>query len=389
MALFIPNDEALDIAMLFDDDLQKRGKGRLRKASKYVFADMNLTTLKVPTRQYFKINKKTNTVDLPHNCLQLSSVNVVWCGVEIPVFRTENVKYSDIPEVDFAKDCNCQYKCGYKLCSTIKGYTAVTSVKTDKMPDESDVSFTCVDRRGCDNDGFFYEQLEYPKRIYTDGVWTDTIKFSETNKLCKVEVDNNGCVCDTEANIDALCNACGIANLPNPTIPFGGTADTPPCPDQDTWKYFCNTKLDYFSVQCGCYPIGFYPGCYNVYNISELGDRLIFPPNFGWDKVMVRYYIDIDTNNLQIPFIALDTYIVGLKWWDNRFSTNMERRKLALGFEADYTKLKWGLLLELNKYRLAELRMILTPPVHVPSFLPLNSNGYGGYGGWNGNGGIN
>lgn len=386
MPVFIPLDEVLDIALLGNNDLQKRGKGRLRKWAKYVFTDLNLTTLKVPTRQYFKINKKTNTIDLPSNNLQLSSVSVVHCGVEIPVFRTENVLHLDIPEIDFAKDCNCEYKCGHRLCNTIKGYVAVVSTKTDKMPDNSDVSFECVDRKGCDSAGFFYEQLEYPKRIYENSIWVDTIKFTETNKLCKVEVDSNGCVCDTEANIDAVCNACGINNLPNPSIPFGGTADMPLCPSQDTWKYFCNSKFDFFSVQCGCFPVGFHRGCYNVYNISELGDRLIFPPNFGWDKVLVRYYINIDTNTLQIPYIALDTFIIGLKWWDNRFSDDMERRKLALGYEADYTKLRWGLLLELNKYRQSELRMILTPPVFVPSFLPLNHVWSDG---WNGNGGIN
>lgn len=380
MARFIPLSEALDIAMLANNDLQKMSKGRLRKWSKYVFADMNLTSMKVAKREYFKINKRTNTIDLPCDFLQLSSVNVVHCGVEIPVFRSQNVRFNDIPEVDASKDCSCEYKCGYKLCSTIKGYVAVTSTKTDKMPDGSDVSFTCVDRKACDNAGFFYEELQYPKRIYEDGVWTDTILFTEENKLCKLEVDHNGCVCDTDHNIDAVCNACGINNADNP-IPFGGNAECPPVKGQDTWIYYCNTKYDWFSVQCGCYPHGFRYGCDNVYNISELGDRLIFPHHFGWDKVIVRYYTDIDTNNLQIPFIALDTFIVGLKWWDNRFSDNMERRKLALGFEADYTKLKWGLLTELNKYRIAEMRMIFTPPVFIPSYLPLNYFACG----WNNN----
>jgi hypothetical protein len=33
-----------------------------------------------------------------------------------------------------------------------------------------------------------------------------------------------------------------------------------------------------------------------------------------------------------------------------------------------YSRQKWGLYLELNKHRMAEQRMILTPPVCVPSF---------------------
>ena len=388
MARFVPLDEALDIALLNNSDYQKRDKGRLRKWAKYVFQDMNLTSMKVAKREYFKINKRTNTIDLPCDFLQLSSVSVVdRCGVEYPVFRTQNVLHQDIPIVDYAKDCNCEYKCGYRLCSTIKGYVAVTSTKSDELPNGDPISFTCVDRKGCDSSGFFYEELQYPQRIYEDGVWTDTVLHTEQRKLCKLEVDEHGCVCDSEANIDAVCGCCGINDMQQ-NIPFGGTSNMPPCENQDTWIYYCNSKFDWFSIQCGCFPFGFREGCYNVYNISELGDRLIFPHHFGWDKVLVRYYTDVNANDLQIPFIALDTFIVGLKWWDNRFSDNMERRKLALGFEADYTKLKWGLLTELNKYRIAELRMILTPPVVMPTFLPLNW--YWGYGStWSGTTGIN
>lgn len=372
MGRFIPLTEVLDIAMLGNDDMQKRSKGRLRKWAKYVFQDMNLTSMKVAKREYFKINKRTNTVDLPCDFLQLSSVNVVYCGIEYPVYlNNKSVKLLDIPEVPATKDCTCEYECGHKLCSTIKGYVAVITTVTDKMPNGDDVTFTCVERKGCDSSGFLYTETQYPERVYEDGVWVDTILQTKSEKLCKLEVDENGCVCDTDENLEACCSSCCVDGNTS-VIPYGGTADTPPCPSDDTWIYWCSTIFDWFSLQCGSYPYGFRQGCENVYNISELGDRLIFPANFGFDKVIVRYYADINTNDLQIPFIALDTFITGLKWWDNRFSDNMERRKLALGFEADYTKLKWGLLTELNKYRIAELRMILTPPTFIPSMLPLN-----------------
>jgi len=37
-------------------------------------------------------------------------------------------------------------------------------------------------------------------------------------------------------------------------------------------------------------------------------------------------------------------------------------------FGEKYSRQKWGLYLELNKHRMAEQRMILTPPTYVPSF---------------------
>lgn len=376
MPKFISLDEALKIVMLANEDYQQRSKGRLRMWSKYVWLDMELSTMKVVKREYFKINKRTNTIDLPCDALQLSSVNVVDnCGVIWPVFRNDNVKHLDIPEVDSMKDCACEFKCGYKLCNTIKSYVACVTVKEDKMPNGDPVSFTCVDRKAVDANGFFYEQLQYPQRVYYSGVWVDTVLHTEDRKLCKVEVDQNGCVCDSEANINAVCNSCGLTDSTS-GIPIGGTASCPPARNVDTWIYFCNTKLDWFSVQCGCFPAGFNRHCNNVYNIEETGNRLIFPANFGWDKVLVRYYTDIDPNNLQIPFIALDTFILGLKWWDNRFSDNMERQRLGKIFEHDYAASKWGLLGELNKYRIEEIRMIVTPPVYMPSYLRI-SNTYG------------
>jgi len=375
MSRFIPVAEAVDIRLLGNSDNLKRDRMRLLKWAQYVFQDMNLTSMKVVKREYFQIDKKTNSINLPCDFLQLSSVNVVYEGVEFPVYRNENIKLNDIYEVDASKHCECEKGCGYKLCSIIKNYVAVTETVEDKMPDGSTVSFTCVSRKGVNANGFFYEEIQYPQRIYEDGVWVDTVLATETKKLCEVEVDKNGCICDSEENINNVCNACGWTDnnglvQGNSPIPVGGNAECPPSPKDQEWIYWCSTKMDWFSVQCGCYPKGFRPGCANVYNIDELGNRLLFPFNFGWDKVLIRYYTNVNLQSLQIPFIALDTFIAGLMWWDCRFNDN--KQALAAVYENNYNKLKWGLLLELNKYRIAEQRMILTPPVYMPTYLPLN-----------------
>lgn len=375
MSRFIPIEQALKVAMLGNSDLQQRAKGRYLTWSKYVWEDLNLQSAKIAKREFIQINKRTNSLQMPCDFMQLCSVNVVCNGVIYPVFFNDNLKGSDMVEVAAAKDCACEYKCGYQLCNTIKGYEAIQSTKTDKNPDGSTVSFKCVDRISVQMDGFVIRETQVPTRVYMSGVWTETILQTITEKLCSVDLDEKGCLCDTEKNINNVCNACcGDTEF----IPTGGTAKLPPLSDlkTDTWRYYCSSKMDLFQTQCGAFPRGFAEGCHNTYNISELGDRLIFPHHFGFDKVLVRYYTDVNLSNLQIPTIALDTFIAGIKWWDARF--NDEKQQLAQVYEAQYAKLKFGLLLQLNKYRMAEMRMILTPKVYVPSFFSYrNRNNFG------------
>jgi len=371
MSRFFTPKEAVKIRTLGNSDYQQRDKMRLLKWSKFVWQDMNLTIIKRTIRKRFKIDKRTRSIDMPCSFLQFSSVNVEdACGNEIPVYRNQRVK-DDLVDVSAIKDCACEYKCGYKLCNTIKGYEAIVSTKEDKNPNGTDVSFECVDRKWVDSQGFFYEQTQYPKRIYENGVWTETILFTEDRKLCKVEVDENGCCCDTEHNVDAVCTACGIDTVDSNLCCIGGTAEKPPNDTCNTWTYYCNSKLDWFSIQCGIYPVG-YRGFNNVYNISELGDRIIFPHNFPFDEVILRWYEDTGMNDLQIPIISIDTFVTGLMWWDCRFNDN--KQALADKYGRMYATLKFGLLKEINKYRVAELGQIVTPSRYMPSYINSRTN---------------
>lgn len=356
------------MAMLGNEDYLQRSRMRLLAWSKYVWEDMNLTTIKVPVRKVFKINKRNNSVTLPAESVKVSSVSVIGKhGELLPVFRSEKVEGSDLVDVGAKYDCGCDKKCGNKLCGIIQNYQAIQSVKHDKNPDGTDVSFNCVDRKFILGDTF-YEQIQYPLRVYVSGVWVETILNTEDRELCKVEIDAKGCVIDTDENVERLCNSCGYNYVESGNSEFyGGTASKPPAPNVDTWVYYCNSKMDWFATQCGHYPY-VKNDVNNYYTISELGDRLIFPPHFGFDKVVIRYYETPNLKDLQIPTIALDTFILGIKWWDCRF--NDRKQNLAEKYKDDYVSSKWGLLLELNKYTIEALRMITTPPVDMPSYLP-------------------
>lgn len=372
MARFEHITDVVKSLCLRSGDLLQRNKGLYLDCANDTFNDLNTDVLrlaervKMPIRTLFSINKRTNSIDLPCNFLKLSSVNIMDNkGIMYPVFRNERL-HDDIVEVSAARDCACEFNCGYKLCNTIKGYEAVQSVKSDFLPNGDPISFNCIDRKALSG-GFLYEETQNPQRVYLSGVWTNTIKGIENKKLCAVEVDHNGCVCDSEHNINAVCDSCGISNINENKCCIGGDANNAPSKNCDTWKYYCSSRLDWFETQCGGFPFGFHHGCNNIYNISELGDRLIFPHNFGWDKVVVRYYADIDLNDLWIPYMAKEVFMTGLQYFAS--THNDKKQQQAAMYSQKYSKQKWALFLEFNKYRIEELRMIMTPPVYVPSFI--------------------
>lgn len=379
MARFEPAIDVVDQLCLLSGDILRRKKGIYLSVADMVWNDLNETTLRIakrlmiPVRKEFQLNKRTNSIELPCNSNRVSSVNVVdECGIIHPVYRNLSL-HDDIVDLAPEKNCACEHKCGYKLCNSVKGYVAMQSIKSDVLPNNTPVNFNCVDRLVVDKNGVIYKETQYPKRIYTDNTWTDTVLFTESIKMCECEVDQNGCLCDTEQNIKNACESCGIRNF-NPQINernlthcVGGTAVCPPDPNCNEWTYFCNNKMDWFSVQCGCLHSGFRRGFNNIYNISELGNRLIFPHNFGFERVLVRFYEDIELGNLMIPYVAKDTFMTGLQCFSMKRNVDMLQQGEV--FCNRYSREKWGLFLDLNKMRISELGKTIAPAAYVPSYM--------------------
>lgn len=374
MPRFIPVEEVVDSLCLQTGDILKRNKGRYLYIAKDVWDDMNegylkiASRVKIPVRKICHVNKKTNSLSIPKNWLRVSSVNVIdHCGNFHPVYRNEKLT-GELVEMSAVKDCACEFACGYRLCNTIKGYEAVVSTKTDSLPNGDSISFECVDRKYVDGQGFLYTETQYPQRIYLSGVWTDTVLHTGSTKSCKLEVDHNGCVCDTEENIDACCDSCVSHGNNHDGTPVGGTANIPPCTEDRSWIYYCNSKLDWFGLQCGGF--GWATGkknCNNIYNITEDGNTLVFPHDFGWEKVMLRGYVDVDLQDIMVPYTAKQTFQTGLQCFF--YMHDPKNQNIAITFEKKYSKYKWGLFLELNKYRIAELAQIVVPAVYVPSYI--------------------
>jgi hypothetical protein len=371
MNLFKIND-IVEFPMLAGDDYLKRSKLRLIKWSPLVYADMNMNIIRKAVREEFVINRRTNTVDLPCSTSDLCSVSVVdRHGCIHPLYVNDRL-HDDLVVIPAEKDCNCEFNCGFKLCNTIKGYEAVTSTKSDTLPDGTPVSFTCVDRFAVDKNGFLYSENQYPLRVYQSGVWTNTILHTEITTACKLECDDHGCVCDTQQNMDLVCNACGFGTT---EIPCGGNASTPPNNHTNKWIYYCNSQLNFLAIQCGQHPILREEFC-NTYSISELGNRLIFPHHFPFNKVLIRYYPATGIKDIEIPLIAVPAFVTGLKWFDARWDD--KKQNLEQKYSNDYVQAKWGLFSELNKYTLAEYAMMLAPHRHIPSYIRHGGGGFWG-----------
>jgi len=93
----------------------------------------------------------------------------------------------------------------------------------------------------------------------------------------------------------------------------------------------------------------------------------VFPPNFGWEKVVVRFYEDIKLKNLQIPYIAKQTFMTGLQAF--AYEQNPMQFKFGEAMMNKYSRQKWGLFLELQKLRIKELGKIIAPASRVPSYM--------------------
>jgi hypothetical protein len=395
MARFQPVIDVIDNLCLRSGDIARRKKGLYLSCCSDVWNDLNETTLKIakrlkiPVRRKFEVNKRTNSIELPCNFNRLSSVNVVdERGVIHPVYRNLSI-HDDIVDVPSEKNCACEKKCGYNLCNTIKGYVAIQTTQTDTLPDGvTPVTFNCITRIAVGENGIVYKESQEIQRVYTNGVWTGTVLQTTSTQMCQCETDHNGCICDTEHNVNLLCESCGIRNFQNNINPHnltniaepyavGGTAMCPPSPNDNEWVYYCDNKMDWFSIQCGCEPGRFRRQYRNVYNISENGNRLVFPHDFGFEKALVRFYEDIDLQNLLIPYIAKDTFMTGVQYF--AMKQNPDLRDMAGSFGQQYSREKWGLFLELNKMRIAELGKTISPQAFVPSYIDHREDRYWGY----------
>ena len=356
MSKFISLEDVVKTACLIEKDFQMQNKMRYLAFAKDIWHnDMNLTTVKDVDRVILEIDKRTNTVKLPcHNKL-VSGVYVIGkYGEFYPVFRNERL-HDDIVDISTTDDCD--WHCCNKLCNMIRNYEPITEYIESEMPDGSIETFKCITRKGYDSYGNYYEEKQYPQRIYNDGTWVNTEVVTEKIELCKLEIDKKGCIKECDENYHAVIKHGCYGSCPTLyeiKAEVGSSCIiNPAAKDLVGWECGYN-----FSAK----------NLNNSYNITTNGDRLIFPHDFAFKKVLVRYYQDIKLNDIKIPSIAKEAMMVGIKYYD----TLLDESKVRINqvFAEKYARMKGGVMAMLNKLNKDQQRLALTPPVTIPNFSP-------------------
>ena len=354
MSRFISLDEIVKTACLIEKDYQMQNKMRYLAFAKDIWHnDMNLTTVKDVKRIILEIDKRTNTVKLPcHNKL-VSGVYVIGkFGEFYPVYRNERL-HDDIVDISAIDDCDGH--CCNKLCNMVKNYEAIEELIESEMPNGSTQTFTCITRKGYDNYGNYYEEKQYPQREYTDGTWTNTIVATEKINLCKLELDKKGCIKETDENYHLVLKHGCYGSCESLYVPKGEVGSSciidPSAKHLVGWE--CGYNFSAFNLN-------------NSYNITTEGDRLVFPHNFAFKRILVRYYEDIKINDIKVPSIAKEAMMMGIKYYDTLLDEN--KLKINQVFAEKYARMKGGVMSMLMKVNKDQQRMALTPPVHIPNF---------------------
>jgi len=233
----------------------------------------------------------------------------------------------------------------------IKGYESIITEVEAEMPDSSIQTFTCTSRKYYDTDGTYYEQTQAPQREYESGEWVDTVLATTDTELCKLELTDTGCVRECDENY-RLVNSCGCTLNGNdsatmPTVTYDGyRLSTAYAIERGRW----------FSLPC--------QGFNNIYNINDLGDKLIFPHDFGFDRILLRYYSDVPMKEMKVPFVAAYAFICGIMFYNIAFDN--KQQQLAAILSMKYSRAKFALIQELNKFTQQESIEIMSPYVYVP-----------------------
>lgn len=301
---------------------------KYRAVIRDVYMDLNLHTIRYTQRYRIAIDKNTMTVDLPDKFLMLSSVAVEDnCGKLHYLSYNPNITH-DILDISLADSCGCECGCTCDICKGIRSYEPIIEVTQELMPDGSTKDFENVTRKRLDSNGNMVVEKTFPVRMYTAGVWTDTVLQSDTQVLCNLETLDCGCIKDTPANLTKVMDCCNAVTL-----------------------------MD----ECGCCR----PTAELEYGVSELGNRLKFPSNFLWDKVVVRFYVDAPIGELRIPRIARKAFMLGIQdelELDEHDTNQYKIEKI----EQRYKRAKSQLIDDTTRWSIKGIYDVLTPKIIMP-----------------------
>lgn len=289
--------DAIKSIMSREGDFSAGKRLQYVEVAKEVYESLNLSVIKDVKRVVITVNEHLPTLPLPDDFFDFATLDYVDLhGQFIPLVFNDNLK-EDLVDLSLASDCGCECGCKSNLCSAAKNYETITEEVTMNLPNDTPKTFTKYSRKYVNPDGSFLQEVGEPVQVFDNGTWTDTRMEISQSFICKLEVKDCGCLADCEHNRTQLQeNCCGIT----------------------------------FEHECGCSHPEFYKERTTTYNITKDGNRLILPPKFAFDKIVLRYYATIKTKDILIPRLGLKAFMTGLKkemvLWDKK-ATDRELAK--------------------------------------------------------------
>lgn len=323
---YLKSDAYLSANDLVDSLILREGGDTSKKPLytvllKEVYTDLNLSVIRQTERAIYPVGTGLKEVILPDHTMQVSSVAVKdrHTGKYIPCYVNTQLA-GDIADLGASKKCGCEdCDCDCANCSNVRNYETISSQSSEQMPDGSTKVFTATFRKKLLLDGSLVMETRTLVRQFENNVHVRTELVSKTETICKLDIKACGCIKDTERN-----------------------------------KQLLNDTSDAYTVEfdCGCPVFRIRQEELNTYKVSDSGNRLVFPPHFPYDHVLVRTYVMQKTKEIRIPFLAAKPVRLGIKLEEAIF--NSSEREIAK-WQRLYNMAKSDLMRNINKIKLKEV----------------------------------
>lgn len=270
---YISAQDAIRTLCLRMDDLT------LSKGAKYasylptVYNELRIDVTHISTIKKFQINKHTNSLAVPSDCMLLFGVGYVdECGVVQPLWYNSKIPQTILFENGVP--CECE-SCGgeHDNCGVIDSVD-----KTEETVTIGNDELTKTTTRIVLKDGTIVEKVRQPIATADGYEWVESEK-----ELCALDMLPCGCVKKSESNQEILA------------------------------KY-----------DCGCWNLTTNCGTYNKFMKKELGytmditgTQIVLDASFPYNYLVLKYAAHISSQkDYKIPIIALEALISGILYYE-------------------------------------------------------------------------
>ena len=279
----------------------RQGDLALSKAHLYetylttVYNELRLDIKSKSVMKKFYINKDTNSLPIPNDCLLLEAVGYEnEHGVVIPMWYNNKIPLDLL--FSNTKNCACN-TCGgeHEYCGVIGNIN-----EESEEVNINGINYTKTIKTTTLLDGTVIVTSDIPTLVNNEGVLSVEIVHTQ-EEMCKIDLLPCGCVDNTPDNKEKI------------------------------------TKFN-----CSCCELDTNCGTYNRYIPKDRGYRLdmneeqiILDRTYPLDYIVLRYVTNIKSaKDYRIPLLAMEAMIYGIVYYANSFNLKLSMNERALGGNA-------------------------------------------------------